>query len=187
MVRRIRGLRWARRLDSRPKAVPNGRPRGIKALGVRYERAFAQVAHELEHGSWFEFEDMQGHGFAQTDFMTKAPDGKSMVILETKSTWVLEGHIKIEEFYGPIVEEAMRTRVLGSLVVCKNLTKETRGWVSAISEDLDAALYHSSVGYRSVLQWLPGTPLRALAKRGVDRGGVNGKINYEEAGLASEF
>ena len=64
MTREVRNLRQVRVLTERPECIPQGRPRGAKALGVRYENAIAaSVAFApAKHGVWIEFDDAAGHG-----------------------------------------------------------------------------------------------------------------------------
>ncbi len=116
----IRGLRWARACQ-RPAGLPVGRPRGAKALGVRYERSLAKRLTELNHGQWFEFEDQNGPGVCQTDFiLTSLNHPDCVFVLECKYSWVIQGHLQIEQLYRPVLEKALALPVHG-IVVCKNL------------------------------------------------------------------
>ena len=169
MSRRVKGLRFARELRTRPSCIPLGRARGPKALGVRYEKAFAKMLPEAEHGHWFEYLDDEGRHFCQVDFIWQIPSTLALVVLETKYTWVAEGHEQIEFLYAPVVQLARQLQVRpGGVVVCKSLTPETRGRTYGIYDDLEIAALSAHKDRRIVFQWLPGTGLssRIMGERG---------------------
>lgn len=116
----MEGLLSARACE-RPSSIPVGRPRGAKALGVRYERALARSLPGATHGQWWEFFDANGRGFCQTDFFL--PVGEVIVVLESKYTWTPLGHSQLERLYLPVLRLALRREVLG-IVVCKKLVPE---------------------------------------------------------------
>ena len=122
--REVRGLRWARALRGRPSCIPVGRARGIKALGVRYERELAKELREAKRGVWFEFEDSKGHGFCQVDFlMAWGPKPPRPLVIEVKHTWTKEAREELERLYLPIVWLASGREPLG-VVICKRLVPE---------------------------------------------------------------
>lgn len=164
--RKVRGLKWARELGERPAYIPVGRPRGVKALGTRYEKAFErELGPGWLRGRWFEYEDERGLGCCQVDFL--GTYGR-LWLLETKFTWTLEGHSQLEDLYLPVVGLArgIRPEAIGLVLVCKNLTRGTRSQVGRIVGDLDNALASYTARSRMVLQWLPGTPVRAPRMHG---------------------
>jgi hypothetical protein len=147
--RKVVGLKWAR-LGEGPE-LPIRRPRGAKALGLRYERALARALPGAIHGQWWEYEDLNGHGWCQTDLILRV--GSNIVVLEAKYSWVEKGHEQMEELYFPVVEEALGTWPLG-VQVCKNLRQGARHVSSTLEQSIDQA----RVG-RSVLHWLGVGPL----------------------------
>lgn len=150
MSRVIRGLRWAKEC-ARPACIPIARPRGVKAAGLRYERALARALPGTLPGRWFEFEDAAGHGFCQTDLLL-GWEGHACV-LECKYTWTREGHQQLEELYLPVVQAALSRPVLG-LQVCRRLVPElTREGVQVVSS-LQAGLVGALQGRRCAWHWL---------------------------------
>ncbi len=139
MKRQVVGLKWARRLEGRPACIPQGRPRGAKALGIRYEKALGTViGSRADRGVWFEFEDVHGRGYCQVDFLLDGA-GVMPVVLECKHTWTEDGHVELEKLYLPVVSMALGRAVTG-LVVTKILVPGCRGVVvcSALHEALRA-------------------------------------------------
>jgi hypothetical protein len=145
--REISGLRWARRLDGKPSCIPSGRPRGAKAQGLRYERQLAKAFPSFSHGVWFEFEDLNGHGYCQVDFLVEFP--RIVSILEVKYTWTIEGHLQLERLYEPVVRAAL-AKFSEGIVVCKRLVPEViRG--ATVCPDFESA---RGVLRRPVWHWL---------------------------------
>lgn len=111
----------AKRLAARPDCVPHGRARGLKAFGIRYEKAIERCLGEAcRRGVWFEYQDSLASRkrYCQVDFLALA--GGSLLVLEAKYTWVPEAWEKLLELYLPVAELALGKRPLGA-VVCKNL------------------------------------------------------------------
>ena len=155
--REIHGLKWSRRLHAKPNCIPSGRPRGAKAAGLRYERQLALAFPSFEHGVWFEFEDLNGHGYCQVDFLIEFP--RIVTILEVKYTWTIEGHLQLERLYEPVVRVALEKFAEG-IVVCKRLVPEAmRG--ATICPDFESA---RGVLGRPVWHWL-GAASRRPRKR----------------------
>lgn len=149
----VKGLKWAR-IGEGPE-LPLRRPRGAKALGLRYERALARALPGAIHGQWWEYEDLNGHGWCQSDLIMRV--GAELVVLEAKYSWVEKGHEQMEELYMPVIEAALGQRPLG-IEVCKNL----RYGVRHVNSDLDKAIAQARVS-RSVLHWLGVGPLSTRA------------------------
>lgn len=114
----IRGLVWATKAE-RPPGFPLRRPRGAKALGLRYEAALARAVPGALHGQWWEFCDAAGKGFCQTDLVLEFE--AFTLVLESKYTWTSVGHSQISQLYAPVLELALTKPVVG-IVVCKVLT-----------------------------------------------------------------
>lgn len=150
----IDGLKWAQ-LDEVGPGFGRSRPRGRKAAGLRYERELAKALPSAKHGQWIRFADRHGLGFAQPDFLIELRD--VVVVLETKYTWVAEGHSQIELLYRPLVETIWRKPVIG-IVVAKVLTPDCRQL--AVWRSLDEALNAGLGGERSgVWHWIGSGPL----------------------------
>lgn len=125
MTREIKGLRQVRLLQERPECIPQGRPRGAKAQGVKYEEALANLPGFAwaSHGAWFEFDDASGHGYAQVDFLFGG-DGWQPVVAEAKLTWTPTAYQQLRKLYFPLLRRLLGIDV-GGMVICQNLTKET--------------------------------------------------------------
>jgi hypothetical protein len=147
--RQVNGLRWARACE-RPEAIPIGRSRGAKALGVRYERTLALVWPGV-CGQWFEFEDRNGPGWCQVDFIAKV--GEALVVVEAKHSWLASAHVELDTLYLPVVERALGKKPIG-LVVAKRLGMEM-GRVR-ICASLEEATGMALLGHRVVWHWIGG-------------------------------
>lgn len=157
----MQGLRWARELEARPTYIPVSRPRGVKAFGTRYEKILhAELGPGWLRGKWFEYEDSNGLGCCQVDFM--GVQGR-LWLLETKYTWTLEGHEQLERLYAPVVALArgVEESSIGLVLVCKNLTARAMAQTGRVADSLNVAMTNARPGVRTVLQWLPGTPVWA--------------------------
>lgn len=149
--RTIEGLISARTC-ARPGHIPKGRPRGVKAMGVRYERELARAIPTAVHGQWFQFVDKNGPGHCQTDLLLKTELG--LFVLEVKYSWTPAGHLQVSKLYRPVVEKALGQRVW-SIQVCRRLTQDTpRHFVRT---DLRAALVLAAGGSPAVLHWIGGS------------------------------
>lgn len=113
----------ARQLPGKPACIPNGRPRGAKALGIRYERLVARHMPWAMHGPWYAFRDAQGESFCQPDLVWH--QGDLVVVVEVKHTWVEEAEAKLRLLYLPVVAKATGKRAVG-LVICKYLVPGVR-------------------------------------------------------------
>lgn len=158
-MRTVKGLIWAKPLEKRPAKLPKARAkRGAKAAGLRYERALAEALPLAKHGQWFEFEDLSGLGWCQTDLLLQTPFG--IAVLEAKYTWVEEGHRQVEGLYLPILERCYPSQPVFGLVVCKVLTLATPRQM--ICRELSSALYRAASGLSTIFHW-PGAALGPLA------------------------
>ena len=126
MCRQITDLVWVRALTERPSAIPQGRPRGVKAAGVRYEAALAlrQPFASALRGLWLEFGDASGHGYAQPDFVWNFAGGGPLFVAEAKLTWRPSAYPQLRRLYFPLLRKLTGREVRG-VVVCANLTRET--------------------------------------------------------------
>lgn len=158
MKRQILELCSATKLASRPNFIPIGRPRGAKAFGLRYERAFGKnLPAKAEIGPWFEYVDKRGEGWCQADAMLELGKGL-VVVFECKTTWTAVGHLELETLYCPVVEMALGKKAIG-VQVCKMLEGEMpRVKVVRSLEELTPAVAVSRE--RLVLHWLGKGVLR---------------------------
>jgi hypothetical protein len=78
----VEGLIWGVPLGARPDCIPVSRPRGAKALGVKYEKALAGALPGWKHGQWFQFKDINGYGYCQVDLMIELE--ACVIVLEAK-------------------------------------------------------------------------------------------------------
>jgi hypothetical protein len=160
MKRQLNGLKWAKRLIGRPAGIPIGRPRGAKAAGIRYEKAIGAELSEARRGVWFEFEDRNGPGWCQVDFLL--PWASRAIVLEAKYTWIEDAHLELERLYVPIVEAAGFARPIGIVVARRLIPGMDRILVrDSLSEAIEAA----GRG-RSVLHWIAHGPLLRRAAQG---------------------
>jgi hypothetical protein len=149
----VEGLRWARPC-ARPACIPHGRPRGVKALGVSYERRVgaAVVARlgpaSVRSGQWFEFEDANGHGWCQVDVLARL--GDLVAVLECKLADVAGAQGQLRELYLPVVALATRRPVVG-VVVVRHLERGAQ--VPRVCTSLREALT-CAAGAPSVLHWI---------------------------------
>ena len=146
----VAGLKSAAALAKRPGFIPVGRPRGIKAAGLRYERGLAKAHPWLEAGRWWEFVDYAGAGWCQTDLFLERPE--YALVLEAKLSWVPEAHTQISQLYEPVIRYALEKPVFG-VVVTKRLKPGIPRYVK-VEGSLQAALAHASAGRPAVWHWL---------------------------------
>lgn len=147
----ISRLRWAKALTERPRCIPVGRARGVKAFGVRYEKAVGKQFAQESRGRWFEYEDRNGLGYCQVDLLL-GQLGR-LIVVEAKYTWTLAGHEELETLYLPVVEEAFGVPVKG-VVVSRNLTRETLDYAVVHHRIEDAAACQAA---RSAWHWMGDT------------------------------
>jgi len=147
-VREIHDLRWVKTLEARPKCIPQGRPRGVEAAGVRFERDVEAhlSAFGASRGVWFEYHDAQGHGFAQVDFLWRQRD--YIIVGEAKLTWCTLAYMQLRKLYFPLLRTLFGLPV-GGLVVCKNVTRETPR--ESVTSEVALALRAAQSGFIPVL------------------------------------
>lgn len=166
MTRQISGLVWAKLLATRPRSIPQSRPRAkAKQAGLRYERAVALAIGGCVHGQWWEFCDRNGHGYCQTDVTIDT--GKLLVVLESKYTWTPDAYVQLEGLYLPVLRHHFNSsrHVIGFQIT--KVLKDLRG--CRVARSFDEACRMSMSGERVVLHWLgvgnlwPPQPNRALS------------------------
>ena len=145
------------RLIERPNCIPKSRPRGTKALGLRYERSLAKYLPGATHGQWIEFADRNGPGFCQPDFLLNFRP-RCMVVLECKLSWTFDAVEQLDNLYRPVVEKVFGLPAVG-VVVTKNLVRFPPGYWKVCST-LGAAIEVAEEEKMSIWHWL-GTPSTA--------------------------
>ncbi len=113
MSRKLSGLIWAKHSPLPPKAY-NSRPRGTKALGLRYEKKVAAAIPDAEHGKWFTFQDRNGYGWCQIDLLFSRRGQLYVVECKLSDYWAARS--QIDWLYRPILEEVYQTKVKGIVV-----------------------------------------------------------------------
>lgn len=148
--RKVVGLKWAQEARE-GRGWPASRLRkGAKARGIRFERDLGtMLGPSWQHGKWFEFDDMNGMGMCQPDWIKVLPG--AVLVLECKYTWVPSGRLQIAELYKPVLEHVYKRPVVGA-VVSKVLVA---GMDQAVASSLEDALRCGGVWH-----WL-GTGMRA--------------------------
>lgn len=156
--RQIDGLVWAKTLAKSPSFVKKTSLRGAKGLGIRYEKELAKKIPGANHGQWFEFQDRNGIGWAQTDFFVKLEEENCILLLECKNTFVGEAYGQMEGLYVPLLERIYTLPVVG-IQVCRNL-RAGKGLENVkVLNSLDGAFAEALQGKRTVWHWLAGTPI----------------------------
>ena len=153
--RSIIGLEYAA-LCLRPAHIPKSRPRGVKAAGLRYEKALAAAIPRAEHGQWVEFRDLNGPGHCQMDLIIEG--AKRIVIIECKLTNVEEGRGQLEGLYFPVAKMIWPDKKPLGIVAARHLSKEND--LKRVETTLKGAIWRAETdGIIPTLHWLEKTPL----------------------------
>lgn len=126
-VREIDGLLWAEWADP-PNWAP-GQPRGYTAqqkAGLAYEKRFGEFLSRTKFpadalllgGPWLHFEDRNGRGWAQPDFLLVSPRGA--YIFECKLKENTKAWVQLFRLYTPLLDFILQ-RPLKRVQVCKHL------------------------------------------------------------------
>lgn len=148
---RVSGLHYAAPC-LRPDFIQKSKPKGAKALGIRFEKAVAK-AIDGNSGQWFHYIDSEGPGWCQTDVLVIGQ--KSVFILECKLTDTPEAVGQLLHLYYPVLREAYRLPVFGA-VVCKNITSKTD--LRRLVPSFERAIRLAKLEQIPVLQWDPRRP-----------------------------
>ena len=97
-------------------------------MGRELSRRFPEV----HSGQWIEFQDRNGHGFAQPDHYIVLPD--KVLLFECKYSQVEEGLVQIGQLYKPLLRDIYKLPVVG-ILVCKVLRWECK-WLIAEPEEV---------------------------------------------------
>lgn len=125
--RKVQGLYLARKATCPHQA--SRAPRGVKALGLVYERAVARALPGALHGQWFYFEDANGPGYCQPDLLVQG------WILEVKLSDTQEALGQLTDLYLPVVTAALGGQWRG-LKIVKYLQPWSRDIITARDQAL---------------------------------------------------
>ena len=151
--RAIEGLRHAVPCP-RPDTIPQQRPRGSKAAGLRYERTVAKALPHAVHSPWYHFIDNNGRGHCNPDLTIDL--GDCIAVLECKLTDTWQAYAQIRELYAPVLRLAHQVPVIG-VVVVHNLSPRTDRML--ICTSLAEALVRARGGELPLLHWLGSGPI----------------------------
>ena len=132
----------------RPAFIPSGRSRGVKALGLRYERAAAKALPQATHGQWFRYlwTDSAEPHWCQTDLLWSSANRS--IVFEVKLSYTTEGMDKLERLYLPVVSQATGRPTFG-IQICRYLRA---GIKEKVFQNLEDALAYAPAGL-CVLHW----------------------------------
>lgn len=155
-MRTIKGLTWASPCGW-PTCIPRrSRLRGVRAAGIRYEKAVAAAIPGSVRGQWFEYTDAAGHGYCQPDIIVVGKT--SVLVVECKLTDVELARRQLAELYVPVLRHVYGGRPVYGLVVVRHLTPTFRGKPIAMS--LIEALQSGD----DLVHWLGHTKLAASSR-----------------------
>ncbi len=124
-------ITYAKMLDSRPLCIPIGRPRGVKAKGIRYENIVGRALlerfpkHGISLGQWFEYCDVNGRGYCQVDVLIYRVADDSYVACEIKLTDTPSAQQQLQLLYLPVIQAATNRRV-SAMIIARNVTPQSR-------------------------------------------------------------
>lgn len=144
----------------RPATIPFTRPRGVRAVGLRYEKAVAKAIakrypRETTHGQWFTYDDNGDRRSCQTDVLISWLDGTGHIVFEVKLSDREGAREKLEEFYVPIVGLALGASC-AAIVVTRHLSKDSD--LTKVCDSLERAIALSKTCIPT-LHWLGRGPI----------------------------
>ena len=153
-------IEWAQKAE-RPEFIPRGRPKGVKAEGLRFEAALAKQIAPAKRGQWFKYRQVADVKvrYCQTDLLVVSP--KVVLIVECKLSWVPEGQESLDRLYVPVVRKALDRQVYG-MVATRYLKRGMPSKIAVVSS-LEDGIKAVCGGLDVVLHWIPGTPLQIVA------------------------
>lgn len=129
-------------LPAKPEFIPQPRYRGVKAIGIGYERKIARYLKALlggraVHNPWYRFVDADGEGWCCPDIVVLPKDSEPLVIVECKLTATKTCEPKAKGLYLPVVQHLYPEQPIRLIQVCKNLGRGFEGylinnWKSAV-------------------------------------------------------
>lgn len=141
MCRHVEQLKFARYAKPPGFLGKRKRVRGKKAAGLRYEKKLgeelARRGIDFGKGLWIEFEDANGKGFAQPDFVVYG-SGKKWRILEAKLSQTNVAFEQLFSLYLPLLAHLHPDIEFTPLQVCRNL-RGIRAGDPRLVDDLEKA------------------------------------------------
>src|SRR5215207_3136698 len=135
MTHCLQELRRCHRLVARPSFIPASRPRGTKALGLRFERRVGALLKrsfaDVHSGEWFEYLDARRVGVCQIDHYVVL--NSHIILLECKLSESEAAWPQMKNLYAPILERHYGLGV-ARVQVCRHLRTGRR-----LIADLSAA------------------------------------------------
>lgn len=135
------------------REFPKPKPSNSAArIGLRFENRVGKELQrhvmpgrflELEHNPWFTFYDAYGVSNCSPDFLLWI-EGKGVVIVEVKLTWVEVALAKLHELYCPVISTALGYPTL-PLVIVRNSSPKAPKARFTLSEALTSP--------EKLLQW----------------------------------
>lgn len=129
--REIFRLKWTR-LAQNP--WPKSKATGVKAEGLRFERAVGQALPKAKANVWVQYCDANGEGYCCPDYLLRV-DG-TLVVVECKLTDCAEAYTQLSRLYLPVFRHLCQTEDVRGVVVVKNLTRRSAPAVGTIAEAL---------------------------------------------------
>lgn len=144
----VKGLREVRFIDTPNFAKTKSKSKGSKRRGLIYQD---RVVDYLENkkpdtwealpGPWFEFEDVNGHGYAQADWLGIDMENGVICIVEIKLNRVADAWWQLNRKYKPLVEKIFPGFNVAMLEIATTVrhfkTPTDVGFISTI-EDVEA-------------------------------------------------
>ena len=141
MSRVVERLKWAE--YAKDPWGKRRRGRGAKAAGLRYQ---ARVGEELarrglDHaaGPWIHFEDRNGRGYAQPDFIVF--ESERWMVLEAKLTQTPAAFAQLFHLYIPLLSLLHPEREFCGIQVCRNL-RNRDGVVDDLTRATNGKTWH---------------------------------------------
>lgn len=110
---------------------PKSRLKGVKAEGVRFEKAVVLrlrslfAREQVLHNPWYKYYDELGSGIGSPDVLVVS--SKWLLLGECKRTFRAEAFAKLQHFYLPLVAAVWPGRYYGLVQFCKHLSPEAKG------------------------------------------------------------
>lgn len=114
--------------------IKTKRPRGVKGLGIKYERDVAKAVGGI-HNPWFRFVDTVGPGYCCPDIVLDIPEG--LFVLECKLSDKELAKSQLTELYIPVLSYVYQRPVRG-IVVTKHVTAQSTNICESLREAIAA-------------------------------------------------
>lgn len=135
-MRRVRGLREVAEALPPENRKAGGAALGASAVeGLRYEEKVASLARasgfKVKHGQWFKYRDRTGTAYCQTDVL--AARAGLLLVLEAKLTQKIEGELKLDRLYVPLMKALYKVPVV-PILIFQNILWEPKHRLDALAD-----------------------------------------------------